>query len=82
MRKEKRIEDPVSSGSVISKSTPLAEIFWVTAAISPFPVETTTGSESGKRTAQRTSWRGFAGVEPTIESGIECFISFINCTLD
>lgn len=46
---------PTCSGVDISKSTPLAETFRVSAPNSAVPVESTTGSASGKRTAHRTS---------------------------
>jgi hypothetical protein len=52
---EKRISSPDDTGLSSSKTTPLAETFRVTAAISSLPEDKTTCSESGKRTAQRTS---------------------------
>jgi len=66
----------------MANRTPLAEIFWVTAAISPLSVETTTGSANGNLTAQRTSCRGVTCVGPTIESANGGFAAVIECTLD
>jgi hypothetical protein len=57
------------TGLFSSKTTPLADTFRVTAAISPLPVDKITGSASGKRTAQRTSGRWEAGGESADERG-------------
>src|SRR5664279_219526 len=66
MRSEKWMPSPTFKGPVISKSTPLADTFWVNASSSRLPADTTTGKLSGKRTAQRTSWLGEGAVYPGI----------------
>src|SRR5512135_988151 len=76
---EKRISDPTFSSRSSSRSTPLAETLRVWAGNSDLPMFNTTGSARGKRTAQRTSCRKFAGmVDGTSTSD---FIAFMLCTL-
>ena len=60
MRIENRMSFPTGNALSREKSTPLAEMFRVSAGISPSAVESTTGRASGNRTAQRTSCRPFA----------------------
>jgi len=60
MRIENRMSFPTGNALSREKSTPLAEMFRVRAGISPSAVDSTTGSASGNRTAQRTSCRPFA----------------------
>src|ERR1035438_5742582 len=69
MRREKRISSPDDTGLSSSKTTPPAETFRVIAAISSLPEDKTTGSASGKRTAQRTSCWGEARRERAAVSG-------------
>jgi hypothetical protein len=57
IRMENRMSMPTLNALSSENRTPLAEMFRVRAAISPFPVDSTTGSARGNRTAQRTSWR-------------------------
>jgi hypothetical protein len=60
--------------------TPLAETFRVWAVNSDLPIESTTGSARGKRTAQRTSWRGLGGAGTCDWALISDFIAFMVTT--
>src|SRR5579863_5583237 len=62
MRIEKSIPCPTCSGSCTSSSTPLAETLRVRTADFSLSAERTASSESGNRTAHRTSLRGEAVV--------------------
>jgi len=77
MRREKRIFIPTLMGRSISKRTPLAETFLVRAVNSTLPLARTTGSTSGKRTAQRTSWREFGGCAFPCKNGTPVLEAFI-----
>ena len=77
IRREKRISSPTFSGLSISKSTPLAETFRVSAANSPLPLERTTGNASGKRTAHRTSCEEGDPSACACGNGSPIFIAFI-----
>jgi len=73
MRIEKRMSAPTSRSLSNVKSTPLADTFRVDAGISPSssaPADSITGSESGKRTAHRTSWWPCAALGGSGESGL------------
>src|ERR1019366_3876791 len=82
IRSEKRISRPAGTWLSIRKRAPLAETFRVTAANSPFPVDSTTGKERGKRTAQRTSCLGDARIEGGAEIDRFDFEVCMCCTMD
>ena len=79
MRSEKRIVCPTCNSPSSSKRTPLAETFRVSAATSPPPVDATTGSTSGNRTAHRTSCRAMAGSATADGTANPGFKAFIGC---
>ena len=79
MRSEKRIVCPACNSPSSSKRTPLAETFRVSAATSPPPVDSTTGSTSGNRTAHRTSCRAMAGSATADRTANPGFKAFIGC---
>jgi hypothetical protein len=83
MCSEKRISSPFCNGPASSKSTPLAETLRVRAALSAsLPVDSTTGSTRGKRTAQRTSCWELAGLGEADSDETLVFKAFIGCTPD